>query len=42
MRPDVWKRSHPEAVRLDRVEERHARADAKAFKRAKQRLAKSC
>ena len=42
LRPDVWKQSHPEAVRLYRVEERHARADAKAFKRAKRRLAKSC
>ena len=28
LRPDVWKQSHPEAVRLCRVEERQARADA--------------
>jgi transposase len=41
LRPDVWKQSHPEAVRLYRVEERQARADAQAVKRARRRLTKS-
>jgi transposase len=40
LRPDVWKESHPEAIRLYRVEERRSRADAKAFKRARRRIAK--
>ena len=40
LRPDVWKQSHPEAVRIYRVEERQARADAKAVKRARRRIAK--
>ena len=39
MRPDVWKQSHPEAIRQYRVEERLARADAKTTKRAKRRAA---
>jgi hypothetical protein len=34
LRPDVWKQSHPEAMRIHRVEERQARAAAKAVKRA--------
>jgi transposase len=38
LRPDVWKQSHPEAIRLYRVEERRSRADAKAVKRARRRL----
>ncbi len=40
LRPDVWKESHPEAIRLYRVEERRSRADAKAFKRARRRIVK--
>jgi hypothetical protein len=40
LRPDVWKQSHPEAIRVYRVEERQARADAKAVKRARRRIAK--
>jgi len=40
LRPDVWKQSHPEAIRIYRVEERQARADAKAVKRARRRIAK--
>jgi hypothetical protein len=37
LRPDVWKESHPEAVRVYRAEERAARADAKGTKRARRR-----
>jgi hypothetical protein len=40
LRPDVWKQSHPGAIRIYRVEERQARADAKAVKRARRRIAK--
>ena len=40
LRPDVWKQAHPEAIRRYRVEERQARADAKAVKRARRRIAK--
>jgi transposase len=40
LRPDVWKQTHPEAIRIYRVEERQARADAKAVKRARRRIAK--
>ena len=40
LRPDVWKQSHPEAIRIYRVEERQARADAKAVKRARRRISK--
>jgi hypothetical protein len=39
LRPDVWKQSHPEAIRLYRQEERRSRADAKAVKRARRRIA---
>ena len=39
LRPDVWKQSHPEAIRIYRVEERQARADAKTVKRARRRIA---
>jgi len=38
LRPDVWKRSYPEAVRLYRVEERRARADAKMVRPARRRV----
>ena len=41
LRPDVWKQSHPEAIRLYRQEERRSRADAKAVKRARRRIARS-
>jgi hypothetical protein len=40
LRPDVWKQAHPEAIRIYRVEERQARADAKAVKRARRRIAR--
>jgi len=40
LRPDVWKQSHPEAIRIYRQEERRSRADAKAVKRARRRMAK--
>jgi len=40
LRPDIWKQSHPEAIRIYRVQERQARADAKAVKRARRRIAK--
>jgi len=40
LRPDVWKQSHPEAIRIYRQEERRSRADAKAIKRARRRIAK--
>jgi hypothetical protein len=36
---DVWKLSHPEAIRIYRQEERRSRADAKAVKRARRRVA---
>ena len=39
LRPDVWKQSHPEAIRIYRVEERQARADAKTIKWARRREA---
>ena len=38
LRPDVWKQSHLEAIRIYRVEERQARVDAKAVKRARRRV----
>ena len=41
LRPDVWKESHPEAIRVYRQEERRSRADAKAVKRARRRIARS-
>ena len=40
LRPDVWKQSHPEAIRIYRVEERQARVDAKAVKRARRRISR--
>jgi hypothetical protein len=39
MRPDVWKQSHPEAVRMYRQEERRDRADAKQTRRDRRRRA---
>jgi transposase len=41
LRPDVWKQSHPEAIRIYRQEERRSRADAKLVKRARRRIARS-
>jgi len=40
LRPDVWKQSHPEAIRIYRQEEKRSRADAKAVKRARRRIAR--
>lgn len=37
--PDVWKRSHPEAIRQYRVEERRDKADRKQLRAARRRLA---
>jgi transposase len=37
--PDVWKRSHPEAVREYRVEERRHKAERKQLEAARRRLA---
>ena len=37
--PDVWKRSHPEAVRQYRVEERRDKAERKQLEAARRRLA---
>lgn len=39
-RPDIWKAAHPRAIRVCREEERAARADAKATKRARRRGAR--
>jgi hypothetical protein len=38
LRPDVWKQSHPQSVRLYRVEERRSRADAKMVRPARRRV----
>jgi len=38
LRPDVWRQSHPEAIRIYRQEERRSRADTKAVKRARRRI----
>jgi hypothetical protein len=35
LRPDIWKQSHPAAVREYRVEERRDRAERKATRRAR-------
>jgi hypothetical protein len=37
LRPDVWKQSHPEAIREYRVVERRDRADRTQFRRAQRR-----
>lgn len=39
--PDVWKQSHPEAVRVYREEERRDKADRKQLAAAKRRLLRS-
>jgi transposase len=38
LRPDIWKQSHPEAVRTYRVDERRDAADRQRFRRALRRL----
>lgn len=38
LRPDIWKLSHPEAVRKYRTEERRDRADRKQRRRTRRRL----
>lgn len=38
LRPDVWRESHPEAIRQYRVAERRDRADRKQARRARRRL----
>ena len=38
LRPDLWKQSHPEAVRTYRVQERRDRADRQRFHRAQRRI----
>ena len=39
LRPDIWKHSHPEAIREYRVQERRDRADRRRFHRAQRRIA---
>ena len=38
LRPDLWKQSHPEAVRTYRVQERRDRADRQRFHRVQRRI----
>jgi hypothetical protein len=38
LRPDIWKQSHPEAVRTYRVQERRDRADRQRFHRTQRRI----
>lgn len=40
LRPDVWRQTHPEAIRQYRVVERRYRADAKQLRRAARRRAR--
>ena len=40
LRPDAWKQSHPETIRIYRAE-RQARDDAKSVKRARRRIDKT-
>ena len=37
LRPDVWRRAHPEAIRQYRVTERRDRADRKQYRRSTRR-----
>jgi transposase len=39
LRPDIWKQSHPEAIREYRVQERRDRADRQRFHRTQRRIA---
>lgn len=41
MLPDIWKKAHPEAVRIYRQEERRDKADRKQLQAARRRLLKS-
>jgi hypothetical protein len=38
LRPDIWKESHPEAIREYRVQERRDRAERQRFRRAQRRI----
>ncbi len=38
LRADVWKQSHPDAVRQYRADERRDQADRKQFRRVQRRL----
>jgi transposase len=38
--PDVWKQTHPEAIRMYRQEERRDKADRKQYEAARRRLAR--
>jgi hypothetical protein len=38
LRADVWKQSHPEAVRQYRADERRDQADRQRFRRARRRM----
>ena len=38
MLPDIWKKSHPEAIRTYRAEERRDKADRKQHRAAQRRL----
>ena len=40
LRPDVWRQSHPQAIRQYRMDERRNRADRKRASRARRRLSK--
>jgi hypothetical protein len=40
LRPDDWKQSHPETLRIYHQEERQSPADAKAVKPARRRIAR--
>ena len=37
LRPDTWRESHPESIRVYRSEERRDRADRKQLRRAQRR-----
>ena len=41
LRPDVWRDTHPEAIREYRVTERRDRADRKQYRRAARRRARA-
>ena len=41
LRPDVWRQTHPEAIREYRVTERRDRADRKQYRRAARRRSRA-
>jgi len=41
LRPDVWRRAHPEAVREYRITERRDTSERRQFRRARRRLCPS-